>query len=131
MRVLRDGVRSLYYRGWVLPRIARSYKNLPTAEVFRRIYAGRAWGADEEQGFNSGTGSRGTIAEQYCDWVTNFIRQNGFRTVADLGCGDFYIGSRIIQRAGINTIGRPSPGLGPHSSAWTSLGTPCRLPTSV
>ncbi|HTM39785.1 MAG TPA: class I SAM-dependent methyltransferase [Terriglobales bacterium] len=89
----------------MLPRIARSYKNLPTAEVFRRIYAGRAWGADEEQGFNSGTGSRGTIAEQYCDWVTNFIRQNGFRTVADLGCGDFYIGSRIIQRAGINYIG--------------------------
>lgn len=105
MRILRDGVRSFYYRNWVLPRISRTYKHLTTAEVFRRIYVRRAWGADEQGPFNSGSGSRGFIAEEYCAWVGNFIRQQGFRTVADLGCGDFYVGSRIVQDTGVNYIG--------------------------
>ena len=105
MRLLRDGIRSLYHRGWVLPRISRTYRNLPTAEVFRRVYAGGAWGTDEEAGFSSGTGSRGVIADQYCSWVTRFIRERGFRSIADLGCGDFCIGGRIVQQTGANYIG--------------------------
>ena len=105
MRLLRNGIRSLYYRSWVLPRISRTYRNLPTAEVFHRIYAGGAWGTDEETGFSSGTGSRGVIADQYCAWLTRFIREKGLRSIADLGCGDFYVGSRIVQKGGVNYIG--------------------------
>lgn len=105
MRLLRNGIRSLYYRSWVLPRISRTYRDLPTAEVFRRIYAGGAWGADEKTGFSSGTGSRGIIADEYCDWVTRFIREKGIRSIADLGCGDLYIGRTIVQNTGVNYVG--------------------------
>ncbi len=105
MRLLRNGIRSLYYRGWVLPRISRIYRGLPTAEVFRRIYAGGAWGTDEDTGFSSGTGSRGTIADEYCAWVTNFIHEKRVRSIADLGCGDFYVGSRIVEKTGVSYIG--------------------------
>lgn len=105
MRTPRNGVRSFYYRNWVLPRISRTYKHLTTAEAFRRIYVGRAWGADEEGPFNSGSGSRGLIADEYCAWVGSFIREQGVRTVADLGCGDFYVGSKIVQQTGVHYIG--------------------------
>jgi SAM-dependent methyltransferase len=105
MGLLRDHIRFLYRRAWVLPRVSRAYKNLSTAETFRRIYATEAWGADEQQGFSSGSGSRGAIAEQYCSWLVAFIRERGFRSVADLGCGDFYVGNRIAEETGIEYVG--------------------------
>lgn len=105
MRLLRDRIRFLYHRTWVLPRVSHAYKNLSTAETFSRIYATEAWGADEQQGFSSGIGSRGAIAEQYCSWLIAFIRERGFRSVADLGCGDFYVGSRIAEETGIEYVG--------------------------
>jgi SAM-dependent methyltransferase len=105
MPMLRDGIRSLYYRTWVLPRISRNFKDLPAAEAFRRIYVKRAWGTDEDGPFNSGTGSRGGIAQEYCAWASRFIREQRVTTVADLGCGDFYVGNRIVQETGVSYIG--------------------------
>jgi SAM-dependent methyltransferase len=105
MGLLGDRIRSLYHRTLVLPRISHAYKTLTTAETFSRIYATHAWGADEQQGFNSGGGSRGAVAEQYCSWLITFIREKGFRSVADLGCGDFYVGRRIAEETGIEYLG--------------------------
>jgi SAM-dependent methyltransferase len=102
---LRNRIRSLYHRTWVLPRVSNRYKGLSTAETFQRIYANKAWGADQQQEFYSGIGSRGSIAEQYCSWLVAFIRERGFRSVADLGCGDFYVGSRIAEETGIEYLG--------------------------
>src|SRR5260370_14351190 len=102
---LQDRIRSLYHRTWGLPRVSNSYKNLSTAETFQRIYAVKAWGADQERGFRSGDGSRGAIAEQYCSWLIPFIRERGFRSVADLGCGDFHVGGRIAEETGIDYLG--------------------------
>ncbi len=75
MGSLRDHIRFLYHRTLVLPRISHAYEKLTTAETFSRIYATHAWGADEQQGFNSGSGSRGAVAEQYCSWLIAFIRE--------------------------------------------------------
>jgi SAM-dependent methyltransferase len=95
----------LYHRTWVLPRISNDYKNLSAAETFQRIYAAKAWGSDQEQGFSSGKGSRGVIAEQYCSWLIGLIREKGLRSVVDLGCGDFYVGSRIAEETAIDYLG--------------------------
>jgi len=105
MRLIPHTIQSLYLRAWVLPRVARSYRDLPAAETFRRIYASGTWGVDAQWGFSSGSGSRGIVAEQYCSWVVNFIRERAIRTVVDLGCGDFYIGNRIIQQTGTHYVG--------------------------
>jgi len=98
---LRNRIRSLYHRAWVLPRVSNNYKKLSTAEAFQRIYAANAWGSDQAQGFSSGKGSRGVIADQYCSWLIGFIREKGFRSVVDLGCGDFYVGSRIANETSV------------------------------
>jgi len=105
MGSFRDHLRFLYHRTLILPRVSRAYSKLSTAETFSRIYAAHAWGTDEQQGFNSGGGSRGAIADQYCSWLIAFIREKGFRSVVDLGCGDFYIGSRIAGETGIEYLG--------------------------
>src|SRR5579862_8711867 len=104
MGSLRENIRSLYNRAWVLPRVSQAYKGLSTAETFARIYATEAWGVDE-QGFSSGRGSRGDLAQQYCSWLVAFIREREFRSVAGLGCGDFYVGGRIAKETGIEYVG--------------------------
>ncbi len=105
MSSLRDHLRFLYQRTLVFPRISRTYRELSTAETFSRIYATHAWGTDDRQGFSSGNGSRGAIAEEYCSWLIAFIREKGFRSVADLGCGDFYVGSRVVEETSIEYVG--------------------------
>lgn len=47
--------------------------------------------------FYSGTGSyRKDMVDDYISYVNNFIIEKGVRTVVDLGCGDFHIGSQCV-----------------------------------
>src|SRR6202166_4777371 len=126
MSSLRDHLRFLYQRTLVLPRISRTYKALSTAETFSRIYATHAWGTDGRQGFSSGNGSRGAIAEEYCSWLTAFIREKGFRSVADLGSGDFYVGSRVVVKTGIEfaCIDIVADVTSPHARSFLRKGIP-------
>jgi SAM-dependent methyltransferase len=62
--------------------------------VFSDIYSRNSWGGEKGKLF-SGSGSRGTPADQYADTVVRFIRENKIARVLDLGCGDFFIGQRI------------------------------------
>jgi SAM-dependent methyltransferase len=64
------------------------------ADIFGKIYATNDWGG-EYGTFYSGTGSRGTVAEEYIALIKSFISQHNVRTVLDLGCGDFFIGRHI------------------------------------
>ncbi|MGJ7506294.1 class I SAM-dependent methyltransferase [Variovorax sp. GT1P44] len=77
----------------------RQFAGLSTEQVFTKIYEEGAWGsADEaEQVFFSGSGSRAdAIVETYVDEVGRFLRSLGHKPdVVDLGCGDFFVGSRL------------------------------------
>jgi SAM-dependent methyltransferase len=64
------------------------------ADVFTKIYATNDWGG-EHGVLYSGSGSRGTPAEEYVALIKNFISQHNVRNVLDLGCGDFFIGRHI------------------------------------
>lgn len=66
-----------------------------TESVFTEIYQKGIWGSRDN--LYSGTGSRGTAADQYVSTVTQFIKANGVSSVVDLGCGDFVIGHRIAE----------------------------------
>jgi SAM-dependent methyltransferase len=73
-----------------------------TKEVFAQIYAENLWGenrpnTDKDFPFYSGPGSAGPAASSYVECIKRFIETHDVRSVVDLGCGDFCIGSRIVQ----------------------------------
>jgi len=70
---------------------------MPIQQVFSEIYETRLWGVDEAERFCSGSGSRGHIAKEYATFVRSFIKEHHIQSVADLGCGDFVIGSQIAE----------------------------------
>lgn len=64
-------------------------------EVFSEIYAKAKWGG-AVGGINSGSGSYGPAAELYIHNINRFIQSHAVKSVLDIGCGDFSIGSRLI-----------------------------------
>ena len=78
---------------------ARSfYKHLSVPEAFAEIYRSREWGSRQDARFCSGNGSmREDVVGPYCHQVEAFIRANDIRAIVDLGCGDFMVGSRLLD----------------------------------
>jgi SAM-dependent methyltransferase len=59
------------------------------AEIFDDIYRRDLWGG------GSGTGSLQESTKAYRDFLHNFMRSNGVRSVLDLGCGDWQFSRHI------------------------------------
>lgn len=66
--------------------------------AFSSIYDNRHWGE------GSGIGSAPTHVASYLALLSNFMRDNGVRSVVDLGCGDWQF-SRLIDWTGIDYRG--------------------------
>lgn len=66
-------------------------------EIFSEIYQKQKWGKSEEKYF-SGSGSRGQSAELYIDVISDFINKNNIKNIVDIGCGDFYMGNKILEK---------------------------------
>jgi len=66
-----------------------------TADIFAEVYEKHLWGGGE--GPYSGDGSRGPVAEAYIRTVREFIAEHRVGSVVDLGCGDFYVGQRLLS----------------------------------
>jgi hypothetical protein len=73
----------------------RVFRNLDVQETFDRIYAEGWWGKGAD--FDSGPGSADAIADAYVRVVGDFIAERGICSVADLGCGDFRVGQRLLS----------------------------------
>ena len=98
--MFRRFARFLYLHVFVLPRFRRTYRKLSVAQAFQTIYRTKAWGG-RERIFSSGDGSRGLVADKYCEWVIRFIKENHIQHVVDLGCGDFVVGQTIVDSTAI------------------------------
>ena len=74
------------------------YKNLTTKEVFTKIYEEGVWGKSEDpnQKYFSGGGSHDAeIVKPYIESIQKFLSSFEAKpNVVDLGCGDFFIGSK-------------------------------------
>jgi 2-polyprenyl-3-methyl-5-hydroxy-6-metoxy-1,4-benzoquinol methylase len=92
-------LRMLYIRRCVLPRTHKRYSNMDAADVFSEIYAQKQWGDEQDDNFNSGTGSSAAYTSRYCELIDCFIQNHKVQTVVDLGCGDFRVASRIARPA--------------------------------
>lgn len=77
----------------------RHYNNLSTEQIFTKIYESGAWGkaADPDSPFYSGSGSsREDEISGYVKSVGDFLSSFDEKLDAvDLGCGDFFVGSKI------------------------------------
>jgi 2-polyprenyl-3-methyl-5-hydroxy-6-metoxy-1,4-benzoquinol methylase len=68
-------------------------------EIFGKVYRDNLWGGSKGD-FYSGPGSHEDyIIEPYINMVVDFLEKewNNKSRVVDLGCGDFYIGSHLIN----------------------------------
>ena len=63
-------------------------------EIFTEVYQNHRWGGEIED-YYSGSGSDEVLARPHAEAVRRFIRENQVRSIVDLGCGDFRVGSRV------------------------------------
>ncbi len=71
------------------------------AEIFETIYRKKLWGGRLAAGFHSGSGSRNdAVVAPYVKAVRQFLSNFDRLTVVDVGCGDFHVGSQLLDVAG-------------------------------
>lgn len=73
-------------------------------KIFTRIYERATWGKNEKGVGFSGGGSLLKNAEPYIDFLEDFIKINGIRTVVDAGCGDWEF-SKYVDWSEVQYIG--------------------------
>lgn len=76
-------------------RVDSAYGGSDAGEVFSKVYSEGVWGKGEE--FFSGSGSRREdVLQPYISSVSQFLDSLPSKPNAvDLGCGDFYVGSKL------------------------------------
>lgn len=83
------------------------YKGLTTQQVFAKVHEHGVWGKSDDPASRiySGSGSHDkNIVLPYIQAVQNYLLSFDTRpNVVDLGCGDFYVGSRIRAFCGSYT----------------------------
>ena len=72
-------------------------KNQDVATTFKNIYSDKRWGGTEDEKFNSGAGSEDSISIRFIEFANKYITENNIKSIVDLGCGDFRVGSKIIS----------------------------------
>lgn len=85
-----------FRRHSIIKKMWKRNETRPVDEVFSEIYLKNYWGGQKGE-FCSGSGSVGRAADAYCDIVKEFIKKHTIRSVVDLGCGDFRVGSKIAS----------------------------------
>jgi SAM-dependent methyltransferase len=82
----------------------REFSQLSAKDAFTKIYSEGLWGrsSNERDSFSSGSGSRRSdIVTTYIDATEQFLSSLDEKpNVVDLGCGDFYVGSKVRHRCG-------------------------------
>lgn len=99
MRILSE------YRGYIDRKSARQLNKVFSGKdpkfIFTKIYKEKWWGIDKDGGFFSGSGSHDPFfVAPYVESVKTFFREFSEKpSVVDLGCGDFNIGSQLVDAA--------------------------------
>jgi SAM-dependent methyltransferase len=85
------------YRKIRIACLRRANRARTVKDVFTRIYMENLWGGKVGQ-YRSGDGSTEHHALLYADAVKTFIKEKHITSVADLGCGDFMVGSKLHMK---------------------------------
>jgi SAM-dependent methyltransferase len=74
----------------------RRYASTSLPEAFTAIYEQNLWGGEPGE-YTSGSGSVPAVADEYARRIRELIAERGHRSVLDLGCGDFQVGTLIAE----------------------------------
>ena len=78
------------------------YKNLTNKEIFSKIYSSQTWNnksSFDGKKYTSGPGTQNiNFVEQYVQNLSIFFDSFSTKpTIADIGCGDFEVGSKLVN----------------------------------
>lgn len=82
----------------------KKYQHLNLSDKFKEVYNNKDWGDKsitsntQEKLYFSGYGSYTIPAEEYINFISNYIKDNSINSVVDIGCGDFNIGKQITTK---------------------------------
>lgn len=83
------------------------FRGMGVEDTFQRVYEEGWWGSGLD--FDSGEGStEAHLTDPYVEVVRRLINERGICSVADLGCGDFRVGRRLLspslQYVGVDVV---------------------------
>ena len=67
----------------------------PNSAIFDEVYRKNFWGGD---GLYSGVGSEEINSREYEQLIVDYVTANGIQSIVDVGCGDFQVSQRILDR---------------------------------
>lgn len=95
-------LRKLYL--WYRERYFWHLKKKGVEQIFSDIYKNNEWGGQRGTFYSGeGTHSPGTLL--YIEKLSAFINNNNVKTVLDIGCGDFAIMSKILEKVDVRYAG--------------------------
>ena len=80
--------------------VEREFSGLSNKEIFEKIYDEKIWGRPSDgRAYTSGDGTRDAeIVDAYVDAIQRFLStKHGLKSALDLGCGDFTVGSQLVN----------------------------------
>lgn len=89
---------------WYRERYFWHLKKKSVQEIFTDIYKNNTWGGAPGT-FYSGDGTHSSNAKIYIDNIADFIKKHHIRSVLDIGCGDFRIMSKILEKVEVDYTG--------------------------
>jgi SAM-dependent methyltransferase len=95
-------LRKLYV--WYRERYFWKLKKKKVEEIFSDIYKNNEWGGTPGT-FYSGDGTHNPDTSVYVDNVAAFINENKVRSILDIGCGDFQVMSKVLEKVDVNYTG--------------------------
>ena len=78
--------------------VVRHSGHLNAQAIFESIYRDRTWGDSDDPAIFSGWGSTPDRSRDYEDFVVRLIDGNPIDNIVDVGCGDFQVSKRILDR---------------------------------
>lgn len=94
--------RKLYV--WYRERYFWHLKKKRVEDIFSDIYKNNTWGGTPGT-FYSGDGTYNPNASIYIEKIAAFIRDHDIKSILDIGCGDFIVMSKVLEKVNVNYTG--------------------------
>jgi SAM-dependent methyltransferase len=95
-------LRKLY--AWYRERYFWHLKKKEVEQIFSEVYRHNQWGGPAGTFYSGeGTHSPGTLT--YINNIASFIKEHDIKTILDIGCGDFSVMSKILEKADVHYTG--------------------------
>lgn len=95
-------LRKLYI--WYRERYFWHLKKKKVEQIFSEVYRQNQWGGTPGT-FYSGEGTYGPGTSIYIDNIAAFIKEQAIKSVLDIGCGDFSVMSKVLEKADVHYTG--------------------------